>query len=450
MYACGGLGSGLAKVDGECIGVAYDYAFSTSNDDILAKIKNENDAIGSDPSVTVAVLGSFTFDDSSPETAEGMRRVLIGAYTAARRFNEGKNADSIRMKIAVANEGSHQLQWRRPVEQLISLKKSDSPLIAVTGLGVSLNQTQDAAELLAANGIPMVAAIATADQLTAIDGFFRVSPPNREYVASLRNYVDEEEGLESAVLFADETPSEDDLFTSNLAEDLKDSFARELGNRAPFTFFGSADPGGGTPTMFGRKAALFCRTKVKMVLYAGRSNDLSKLLSALVDQCSGRPVTILTAGSDDIEGKIGGMTQRLQGARITVAYASGTDPRAWLNNRGAPDGFASFIDAYHNDHFADADLCDGEAMLAHDSVLAVATAIEAVLEEPGQPVTSMNIRGALMNLNGADLVRGATGDFAFASRDAQSGDPMNKPIPVITLPESAKTSHPPVYITPTS
>jgi hypothetical protein len=428
--------------------VSYDHAFDSAFDDVMAKISAENKAIGSDRAVTVAVLGSFTFDDTSPVSAAEMRRQLIGTYVAQRRFNQDKNADSIRMKIAVANEGSHQRQWREAVDQLVGLKDDDAPLVAVTGLGVSVNQTRDAAKVLSAAQIPMVGTITTADELTSIDGYFRVSPPNREYVASLRSYVDEVgkvKDLKSAVLAADETPAKDDLFTSNLAADLKDEFAKEIAGRSERTFFGSANPGGGTPKAFNRLATVFCTTKAKVLLYAGRSNDLGALLSALMNTCSGQPVTVMTGGSDDLA-QFSGLATDLKAAHITLVYASGTDPSGWLaGQKDVPKGFPGFLKAYRAEGFGEGDLSDGGAMSAHDSVSTVATAIEVVFEQPKQPVTGVNVRREMENLNGPDLVRGATGNFSFAPRGPKTGDPIDKPVPVITIPGTGNRTS--LYVT---
>ncbi|MBT0768306.1 amino acid ABC transporter substrate-binding protein [Kineosporia sp. J2-2] len=437
VRACGGLGSGVTSVGGECVGVSDSFVFDEDEyAGVMSRITAENASIGQGSAVTVAVLGSFTTDDTSAVSKAEMRRQLAGAYVAQRRHNT--SGTGVRMKLVVANWGSHEQEWSRVVDGLVERVDDEDPLVAVTGMGVSVTQTRDAARRLSQAGIPMVGTITTADELTAVDGYFRVSPPNREYVSSLRSYVQRTKGLKRAVLMADQGPASNDLFTANLAEDMRTAFAREIGLTPIIQFTGTQDPQGVQPNSFAVKAVEACRDDNDLLLYAGRSNDLAQLLNILVERCGHRKLTVMTGGSDDL-GRFRDLSADLAAANITLVYASGADAVGWLAGQDTPAAFGDF-----HKYFADAglgddtELDDGAVMSAHDSVRVVSTALELALEEgvtPGEN-TRHDVMQAMSSLNGDFEVQGATGDFSFQVRPPATGDPVGKPVPVVSIPQA--------------
>ncbi|MBT0771882.1 hypothetical protein KIH74_23270 [Kineosporia sp. J2-2] len=449
--SCGGLRSGLSIVDGECVGVSGTFAFEDEYEDVMRQIRAANEAIGDDPSFTVAVLGSFTTDGTSPILAERQRGQLLGAHVAQQRYNQGRNADSRRMKLVVANWGSHQLQWEPVVADLVGRAGDEkSPLVAVTGLGASLTQTRDAAKTLSAARIPMVGTITTADELTAIDGFYRVSPPNREYVKALKNYLADRPDLRSAVVVKDVSPAKNDIFTMNLADDFAGQFEDLIGGRLPIPFSGSQNPGGTSPTEFRAAATTLCEGKnpPDLVLYAGRSKDLDELVRALADRCRDRRLTIMTGGSDNLISAIGDLEPALRDAGITLVYASGTDPAGWLEGRDQPQGFASFLRFWKSLGHPDTELSSGSVMQGHDAVLVVTDAVAQIVQNGGAArIDAAQVAFDLMGLHDDQRVLGATGDLGFGERGAQTGDPVGKQVPVVSVPAAAATPAGPAYRT---
>jgi hypothetical protein len=447
VLACGGVSSGISKVDGECIGVSGDYSFDDKYDDIMGRIASANREIGDSRAVSVAVLGSFTTDATSAVSKAEMRRQLVGAYVAQQSFNRGKGENSTRLKILVANEGSHQQHWPRVVEDLLERRGDRAPLIAVTGLGVSVAETADAARRLSAERVPMVGSITTADMLSGIKGFFRVSPPNREYVAALRARVDATPSFSSAVLVRDDTPAENDLFTANLADDMVAEFGKEIGKRPPITFDGSNNPNSSEPLNFGLAAAQVCDDDARVLLFAGRSIDLPELLSKLSDKCAAdRRITVMTGGSDDLGG-FGSTISKLPHQNIDLVYASGTDPENWLRGQAAPEGFQTFLNVYHDLDFGDDELSDGAVLTAFDSMRTVTTGLEVLLEESGAVANAAQLGRTMENLNRLARVHGATGDFSFQSREPHTGDPIGKPVPIVSIPPQKGPKGARIYLT---
>jgi hypothetical protein len=169
VNACGGPGSGVSRVDGECVGVTDgSYVFDPALADVEAKIAAENARVaGSGHTVTVALLNLMTVNNTSPVSLAEVVNQLEGAYTAQYRANQTNDLGdpSPLIRLVLANEGSHENQWQPVVHQIEGMVGDQDPLVAVTGLGVSVKQTEDGAKDLAAHHIPMVGALTTADEL---------------------------------------------------------------------------------------------------------------------------------------------------------------------------------------------------------------------------------------------------------------------------------------------
>jgi ABC-type branched-subunit amino acid transport system substrate-binding protein len=452
---CGGSGSGLSLIGGECVGVtdgsAGDY-FAPELAPVVRDIARENAwAVKSGQLVvTVAVLEPITADAASALTVAQVRNDLEGAYTAQYRANHtavvGDRVPLIR--LVLANEGGHEDQWRQVVRQLEGMTGGSRPLVAVTGLGVSTAQTFSGAEDLAARKIPTVASIDTADQLTDTDipGFVRVAAGNGQYAASLRRYLAGTPGPHSAILVYDsnsDDPAGADLFTASLRDDLQAAFSAQL-RFAPQGFTGVSGATGARPDLFAGVTANICAVRPGVVLFAGRGVDLGGFLQSLEARvCSQTPITVATAGSN--LGGVGAQPAVLLGARITLVYAAQADPAGWLADEpGTPPHFADFAAAFAQRGFPPSDLVDGGAIASHDAVLVAVQAIR-LAAQAGRTPSASDVFGQVLNLNNEFTVPGAGGDLSFSLHGPDgslSGDPIGKPVPVIVVPPPAGRSAP--------
>jgi hypothetical protein len=452
---CGDSGSGVRKIDGECVGVTDgSYLFHDSFAHVQHKIAAENARVsGTGQAVTVALLDPLTVDPTSAATLEQIRSELEGAYTAQHRINHTGAVGDQRplVKLVLANWGSHEMQWQPVVEQLEGMVADPEPLVAVIGLRLSTVQTEEAAKRLARSNIPMVSSIASADQLNygAIRGFLRASPPNIEYVVALQEYVEKRPLLDSAMMVYDAnsdvnsdpgTTSGADLFTRSL----RDDFSRVFANLIKYpsqNYVGISGPTAASPGLFDNITANICAVQPQVVLYAGRVVDFNGFLESLRNRiCQDSPVTLLAAGADFGSLRLRDREAELREKNISVVYATETDPQGWIKGAlGTPRFFKGFYDTFLELGFPAEHLDDGGAISIHDALLIATKAARLSARSlPGQDVPNhADVQNQMLNLNSLNEVPGAAGQLSFSFRWADSGNPSNKPLPVIEIPSSA-------------
>lgn len=461
LTSCGGPGSGVTKVDGQCVGVTDgSYIFDEAYRDVQEKIQRENKLVndivndpdrGPDRAVTIALLSPMLGAEGSPFSVHEIRNLLEGAYTAQYRANHTRDfgdSDPL-IRLVLANEGSHQQHWQPVVKQLVEMKNAEAPLNAVVGLGVSIVETELAAKELARAKIPTIGAITTADQLNYRDirGFLRVSPSNRDYVASLRKYFDARAeydpalGIGPAVVVYD-TNSElrGDIFIQSLHDDLVKQMEGWI-TIPELSFEGELSPSDATPGGFHSTTNSICISMPQTVFFAGRKADLKAFLGSLKERsCNTHSVTVVTVDADtDVYGK---NVKTLEENGIKLVYADASNPRGWIDGVAqTPDHFPAFKRWFEHFGFDLTHLYDGGAISHHDAVAAAAKAIQLVVDNQsssGLPKAE-DVLNQLLYLH-TSPVPGASGTLRYSSRGEggeESGDPLGKPIPVLEFPESA-------------
>lgn len=463
-FGCGGPDSGVQEVGGQCVGVTDgSYHFDEKFAEVQDLIKAENDRVGDlgdteTPVVRVAFLGILTFDSVSPMDPERMLRSLEGAYTAVRRANDSQSFGdrTPQIQLVLANVGSQQEQWAPVVDQLVAMSEDEQrPLVAVTGLGVSVTSTRDMAERLNANDIPMVSSAVTADGLAhgprglndggdgenpALPGVIRVVPSNTEYVKALDAYLDTVPDPVRALIVYDNDTDARDLFVDTLREAYEEHLSDHIdGAQQPFrgTTVGEAPTSG----LFDSIAGNVCNSRVNTVLYAGRAPDLDAFLDALdANTCQlDEPLRVLfvaTGLSVVNDAKTMGIVADND---ITLVYASGIDTRwetADDESEAVPAGYVKFREAYL-DHFPEAGvegLTNGYALANHDAVAVAATAVR-MTNDPGQEAgtpTPEEVRDRLMLVNSAHTVEAGGGTFSYRSDGA--GEANGRYVPIVELP----------------
>ncbi len=457
FHTCGSFGSGIYRVDGECVGVTDgSYLFQPEFTDVENKIAVENARVsaGSSSYVTVALLDLLTPTATSAESTEQIHNELEGAYTAQRQINKLvlPTSSNPKIQLVLANQGDTDGQWQPVADQLVAMTKGDHPLVAVIGLGVSTAQTRRRAQYLSSHEIPMVGALLTADELdyTHIPGFIRISPTTQDYAKALRGYLQTRKDLSSAVMVYDmNSDSGSDLFTKSLKEDLEQQMQYLIGQRPPLPFVGAS-----IPTPYGRDrfdiiTANICSAKPDVVFYAGREVDLDGFLTSLASrQCNSTPLTLITAA--DIGVLLRQREQQLSAANLTVVYAGTSDAQGWAHGvAGTPQSYSDFLKAFRGNGFNDEDLNDSEAIIMHDALLTAGQAVLLAAPGPSLPAAA-EVRGVLLNLNGEYQVQGASGTLSFSSSPAGAGNPHGKLVPVLQFPappSSASRQVGPLYMT---
>ncbi|MEC3975910.1 hypothetical protein [Amycolatopsis sp. H20-H5] len=452
--------------DGQCVGwtTELDYAFGSADAatvSVVAKIVEENRKVAAQPGkpyVRVAVLMPMTAKPDSKLAAGPILHSLEGAYTAQVYTNSGPTeyGDPVpQIQLVLANVGDDQKSWPDVVARLGGLRDGEHPLVAVTGMGVSVAQTRDAAvELNSRWQLPSIGAVLTADDMTTRGagteppGLFKVSPSNHDYAAALKNALKDRQGLGPAYLVRDRN---NDSYVQSLGNALVDEFAEDKLNDHLSSFSGSTPPTTGSPGLFQGAVDAIGIENSGVVFYAGRDADLPSLVRSLKNrrgQSASKNLVVATGVTGLVvvdsakEGKLGEplTTQDLKAARVTILAASSTDPESWRAASNKPAHYDKFREVFTTGRagFPEADLSDGYAIMHHDAVAAAAVAIHAAFgDKGGELPSSVDVRNRLASFRDAPI-QGAAGEFYWTEQQPPNDLwPVGRPVPVLTFPTPA-------------
>jgi transcriptional regulator with XRE-family HTH domain len=445
--------------DRECIGITdgsypfNDPVSARNNDDkrtieeineVQKKIEAENTAVAqTNRYVKIVLLAPLTVSQARP-SATSLKQILYslqGSYTGLMRANNSidfGDPSAEKLQLLLANEGSQQEAGTDFMDSIVKMSQPDHPVVTVIGLGVSVPNTKTAVEYLAQRKIPMVSAVASADDLTNLPLLWSVEPSNRDFVRALGSFLDRQTTLKSGLIVYDQNA---DLFTRSLAKDYRDQLGKpdQLGKiydtfpDQPFR--GSTVESPTAPNVFGPVVTNLCNAAnnphnpLDMVFYAGRGVDFSPFVEALsgaARTCRNQPLTVLTAST--------GFTlspadlSSLKSANVTIVFATTSDPVTWGKNTeiGAPPGYAAFLATYHASGFLDdTDLVDGYAIAYYDALVTAARAIRLAAQEssaaPPSPQDVASIGFGHLSLSYA--VPAAAGTLTFPPDGGRVIDP---------------------------
>ncbi|MEU6777033.1 hypothetical protein [Streptomyces sp. NPDC046759] len=435
QHHCGTFNPDLVtQAGGECTGItdgSDDSAvFGKDLKPVMTAIAAENrNVVKSGDYVTVAFLTALTSKSANNLTVGQYVAELEGAYTALEEENRKNSRPKIR--LLVANMGSAEAQWAQAVGRLTALKK-DSRLVAVTGLGLSQQESVDAARALSKADLPMVGDLITADGFDAtgavdgkgaINGLARVALTNSDQLTAVSKELGPAQRT-AALVSTTVTPNgTKDLYTESLNHGFHtvEGLKKYLDNTSDFTF----DPRGGPGAILPTISQNLCNTgkTVDTVYYAARVKYLPDFLDALASRsCHAQPITVIT-GSDAASLDPNTPALHKHDAPISVLYAN-FPSRAQFRSPDNPDhdlyeAFAKdFTAPHHGQQFAADHLTSSYwALVAHDAVLTVATALHNAAANSDSTTSLPNryaVRNELFALrNGA--IAGATGRFGIDS-----------------------------------
>ncbi|MFE1290227.1 hypothetical protein [Streptomyces sp. NPDC058751] len=383
-------------VGGECTGVTDGGdgpgVFGSALAPALSAIGEENaDATRGGRYVTVAFLAPLTSVGKSKDlTLDQFVGEVEGAYTAVERANEGDSP--LKIRLVLANMGSGELHWKDTVEAL----KDDKSLVAVTGMGLSQQESVDAARALSRQDLPMVADLITADGFDTtgsidsqgrtpepINGLVRVTLTNAAQLEALGEELADDTRTAALVRTAVTPNGSTDFYTNSLYQDFRTvkGLKKHLDPDADFSF----DPRGGADSILDSIGQNICNAghPIDTVYFAAREKYLPDFLQALSRRGCHRQHITVVAGSDTaaLDPKtLSGLNQQGE-APITVLYAS-LPGAAALRARGNSDHelYTEFTEAFAADHHGQRFPADHATrghwpVLGHDAVLTAATAI---------------------------------------------------------------------------
>ncbi|MFV2116981.1 ABC transporter substrate-binding protein [Streptomyces sp. Act-28] len=420
----------VTQADGECTGVTdgSDGAavFGSDLKPVMTAIgaENRNVTDGGDY-VTFAFLTPLTSTDANSLTVGQYVAELEGAYTAVAEENKKNSRPKIR--LLVANMGSAQRHWKRVVDQLVARKDSER-LVAVVGMGLSQQETVDAARELSKADLPMVGDLITADGFDAtgavdgkgrIEGLTRVALSNSDQLDAISEQLPS--GRRTAALVSTSvTPNGTrDLYTESLDKGFRriEGLEKHLDDHSDFAF----DPRGGPDAILPTISQNFCNTSktIDTVYYAARVKYLPDFLDALTRRsCHAQHITVIT-GSD--AAALDPKTEALNdpASPITVLYASFPKEeqfRAPGNpGRGLYEAFVeAFTSPHHGQQFPAEHLTSSYwGIVAYDAVITAATALHnAAAHNPSSMPNRYAVRNELYALRN-HAVAGASGHFGI-------------------------------------
>jgi hypothetical protein len=428
------------KDDGECVGVtdgAYDFDPGSTADEreiaateqlIAAQNKWVTSTYKSDY-VSVALLTPLTEPASVTATPSDVTLARIddelrGAYLAVYHANHETGLVP-KIRLLLANEGSSEQGWQADWDQLSQLRTTPGQLVAITGMGLSLQQSIDSAGSIGAAGIPMFGAVTTGDHMdgSVNPNLDQVVPSVSDEVQALTRYLGKPA---RAVLVYDSQTS--DLYTKSLRADFGTAFAASIRSvEIPYA------PSSLDSNLFAKIAEELCYTPQQppMVFYAGRESVFQEFIIQLQEEgdCVGQKLTVVTGG--DADGLPLGSTQsNAGGAQVSVVYADiedaakvsqafKSDYRSWLGLDSEAGATDPWLLATYN------------ATTAAASAIAQAAgplSAKGSVTSPGK-LTAAEVRIWVNQLNGPDAVSGATGTFSIGF----DGDLANPLIPIIEI-----------------
>ncbi|MFI1568507.1 hypothetical protein ACH4ZX_36730, partial [Streptomyces sp. NPDC020490] len=255
--------------DRECTGVTDgsdgSAVFGDDLKPVMEAIAAENsDVTDGGDYVTFAFLTPLSSTDANALTVGQYVAELEGAYTAVEEENKKDSRPKIR--LLVASMGSSELAWKAAVDKLKARKDAEH-LVAVAGLGLSQQETVDAARELSRADLPMVGDLITADGFDAtgavdgkgpINGLARVALSNTDQLTAISKELGS--GRRTAALISTKvTPNGTrDLYTESLQHGFRTiaDLKKHLDANSDFAF----DPRGGPGAILPTISQNFCNT----------------------------------------------------------------------------------------------------------------------------------------------------------------------------------------------
>lgn len=434
--------AGVHRHDGECVGVTdgsfiYDSSLATVEKlihDENAWVDDQRDRRGSNEQVathvSIAYMAPMTGLSSNTDdyTYEQVRHELEGAYVAQLRANhpsttEGSD-DQQRplIRLLLANSGEGGRHWQTAVEEIKQRRGAPDYLVAVAGLGHSVDLAKQAINRLSENRIGMVGSVITADDFSKITGFVRAAPTNSREVAAGMDYAKRQLHPTRAVLV--KNGNRGDRYTDTLA----DQFERVAGASVPVIaeaelYLSNLS---GVSNVFQPITANICYKHPDLIYFAGRAAALRDFLIALGDRaCKDLPINIVSG--DDASSINGNAVKASLNSGLSLFYTALAHPDDWAEH---PSPSSTTFKQLFAGKFTHDSLADGGAIMAFDAVWTCVKAIKLASGQPADnPPGAEDVIQFLYQLHDLNAVQGASGVISIGA----DGNPKNKTVIILRL-----------------
>lgn len=443
--------------DGYCVGLTDGkQIFARPLAGLEHRIYQENQSVARSraPWVGLAYLIPMSLDQASTETLEGVIDHLRGAFTAQMEANTGMaNGDSPLIKLYLVNEGPQEGQWQIAVNQILAGIHNGRHVVAVAGMGQSLQPTYDAAKQFAAHHLSMFGATITADGLNGaqFEGLVRVAPTNTDEVrAALEFLGTQPPGDRSPAMIVQDKADNQDPYVSTWVHQVETLYpgpGHSLDPAQPESFDRTLASEG---DRFTEIAQDICNDKPKVIFFAGRAKDLEKFIGSLDGRQCNAPVTVISGDDDIIDSETGTKGQyrdfndALGGDGVSFYSTALANPDEWTLCGDVPPSqnvavgiFKSFITEF-TDLFgqaAESSLRNGSIILARDAVSMAIYTIrlgekQSKTSHQPRPYSYQTVTQQLYDLYGKPYA-GASGVITISGDGLSTGDPVNKPLAIV-------------------
>ena len=424
-YGCQGLFPTMSRTDtGECVGVVRNVDLLDTNlRQVAGRIAAENRQVAESlqryAKIVLLTPLSESATSASAMSLDEIKRSIEGAYVAQYLANhdpELSDPSAVRIQMVLANQGSRGDYNAQLVQDILGQSEPDHPVVAVVGFGPSTQGGKATAQELARHGIPMVTAVATADDFDADDvvGLHSVSPSNTAYARSLGQLLDKLDPVwpMAGLIVADQ--STDDLYTRSLRRAFEEQLDKY--NKHPGQSFSSntTDVNAGFSSFDSVVQNICSATRepepLNVVFYAGRTVDFSRFAESLEARtCKSKPLVVF-AGTTGFRAARE-YSEVLGRANVTVIYPALNGFFGVCPDSKSADVVNQLKSALDEFGFDDP---HPYTIMYHDAVTSAFRAIR-LATRGGERPTSTGVRTQLNNLNFENAVPAATGQLVFFS-----------------------------------
>jgi serine/threonine protein kinase len=343
---------------------------------------------------------------------------LQGAYVLQKEFNDGsKLPNGLKVRLLVASSGDSTQNVTKVASQIVQLSKDDKTFIGVMGWPYSA-LTEAAVPIFAQAHIPMVSETASDDNLSgASPYFFHVNPTNKAEAIAGAQYAEKTLGAKKAIVFADYS----DPYSQSLGGDFTQQFKASGGTATEVSY----KRGQANTIQSAVQQAL--QQKPDLIYFAGYSDDVSSLLSAL--NAANAPANLDVLGGDALYILSGYHGVSLSRLHFTAfAYPDEWDVQGLGSQK--PAFFSDYANAFDPNHQHTTGSPygftrpGGDAMLSYDATTAILDAV-ATAAKTSTNVTMSDVENALQHT----AFQGVSGWITFD----QNGDPVNKALVVLAV-----------------
>ncbi|HEU5483563.1 MAG TPA: hypothetical protein VFU98_01550, partial [Microlunatus sp.] len=291
--------------------------------------------------VSIAYAHVMTPGSDDALNEDLVRHEVEGAHLAQLAWNHPLgDPPEVLVRLLLADEGARGDNWSQTAKALTDRIGGTDRLVAVTGLGISVDNTRNLINALSTHKLAIVTATLTGDNMTMaqdgrgpVAGMVRVAPTNSNQAQAAVHFLDRQAATvpDHAVVLLVQDQNRADEYALSLGAAFTKALSAGTTRQhslvpLPMTFDSSL---GNAAMILGSSADRVCTAQADIVYFAGREDELQGFLSGLATRsCAGK--RHLTVVSGDAIAHLAG--ERLwQGgdANMTVTFTTLAHPGMW-------------------------------------------------------------------------------------------------------------------------